>query len=34
MDDVYSQAELTIIALSGNDANAGLPGVTKGSRCI
>jgi hypothetical protein len=34
MDHIYGQAVLTIVALSGEDANSGLPGVTKGSREI
>ncbi|KAF2121020.1 heterokaryon incompatibility protein-domain-containing protein [Lophiotrema nucula] len=32
MDVIYSQAELTIVALGGRDANFGLPGVKLGTR--
>ncbi|KAK4204775.1 heterokaryon incompatibility protein-domain-containing protein [Triangularia verruculosa] len=32
MDQVYERAWITIIAASGHDANAGLPGVDSGSR--
>ncbi|KAF2429642.1 HET-domain-containing protein, partial [Tothia fuscella] len=32
MDIVYSQAELTIVAVSGTDANSGLPGVQRRTR--
>ncbi|KAJ2898505.1 HET-domain-containing protein [Zalerion maritima] len=32
MDSVYDNASLTIVAASGRDANAGLPGVHPGSR--
>ncbi len=32
MDAIYNQAKFTIIATAGSDANAGLPGVTDGSR--
>lgn len=32
MDKIFGQALLTIIALSGQDANSGLPGLTAGSR--
>jgi hypothetical protein len=31
-DRIYDRAALTIVAASGHDANAGLPGVRKGSR--
>jgi Heterokaryon incompatibility protein (HET) len=31
-DKIYAQAALTVVAASGHDANAGLPGVRKGSR--
>ncbi|KAK1758019.1 heterokaryon incompatibility protein-domain-containing protein [Echria macrotheca] len=33
MDLIYEQSSLTIIAASGHDANAGLPGVHPGTRC-
>ncbi|KAK3352525.1 heterokaryon incompatibility protein-domain-containing protein [Lasiosphaeria hispida] len=32
MDQIYEKATLTIVAASGHDANAGLPGVRIGSR--
>ena len=32
MDMIYDQAVLTIVALSGKDANASLPGIAEGSR--
>ncbi|OAQ69830.1 heterokaryon incompatibility protein (HET) domain-containing protein [Pochonia chlamydosporia 170] len=32
MDIIYSQAFATIVALSGTDANSGLPGVSPGTR--
>lgn len=31
-DKIYARAALTVVAASGHDANAGLPGVRKGSR--
>jgi hypothetical protein len=34
MGEIYSQAELTIVALSGSDAGAGLPGVMESSRYV
>jgi Heterokaryon incompatibility protein (HET) len=34
MDVIYSQAAATIVSLSGQDANAGLPGVQEGSRQV
>ena len=34
MDTIYGHALLTIVALSGKDANASLPGVAWGSRCL
>ncbi|GAB1318460.1 Heterokaryon incompatibility domain-containing protein [Madurella fahalii] len=33
MDEIYERSWLTIVAASGHDANAGLPGVREGSRC-
>ncbi|KAK1755499.1 heterokaryon incompatibility protein-domain-containing protein [Echria macrotheca] len=33
MDEIYERSWLTIIAASGHDANAGLPGIAEGSRC-
>jgi hypothetical protein len=32
MDHVYESASFTIVAAAGEDANAGLPGLRKGSR--
>lgn len=32
MDIIYEKALLTIVAVSGHDANCGLPGVEEGSR--
>jgi hypothetical protein len=32
MDEIYERSWLTIVAASGHDANAGLPGVREGSR--
>lgn len=34
MDSIYRQATLTIFAISGNDANAGLPGIRPNSRTL
>ncbi|KAF2667721.1 HET-domain-containing protein [Microthyrium microscopicum] len=34
MDIIYRQAVATIVSLSGQDANAGLPGVQEGSRQV
>lgn len=34
MDTIFTRASLTITAASGRDANAGLPGIDKGSRNI
>ena len=34
MDVTYSQASLTIVAAAGDSADAGLPGVRKGSRNV
>ncbi|KAI1081588.1 heterokaryon incompatibility protein-domain-containing protein [Whalleya microplaca] len=34
MDSIYRRASCTIVAASGDDANAGLPGVEEGSRHI
>lgn len=34
MDQVYTQAALTIVAAGGDDANAGLPGLSPGSRTL
>lgn len=34
MDRVYTQAALTIVAAGGDDANAGLPGLSPGSRTL
>ena len=34
MDAIYGHALLTIVALSAKDANASLPGVAWGSRCL
>ncbi|KAK4445539.1 heterokaryon incompatibility protein-domain-containing protein [Podospora aff. communis PSN243] len=33
MDEIYERSWLTIIAASGHDADAGLPGIAEGSRC-
>ena len=32
MDIIYSQAELTIVAVNGENASSGLPGVRQGTR--
>lgn len=34
MDMIYKEARLTVIAASGDDADAGLPGLTPGSRTV
>ena len=32
MDLIYERARLTVVAICGNDADAGLPGVNEGTR--